>query len=244
MKSYSEFIPAGAPVKLAIGGRLLYIQRSSGGAVLDITFHNGAGTQTVSAVGKGFKAGPVGGFDTITFKAAMDSTVEFIITDGDVNAQFDDASTIIGNDDGQSIPVRVPAGQRIPVDLANGTVNVNAVNVGINNTDAAPIPVRMPAGAFLPTKPYKAQAVTNVEPVNMAANAQAIVAADANRRGVRLRNVGANAVAIGGAGLIFSKAVVVIQPGETWAENEAAGAAWFGICDAGLTSILNIQVIA
>ena len=234
MKSYSEFIPAGQPVKLTIGGRLLYIQRSSGGAVLEITFHNGAGTNTVSAVGKGFKAGPVGGFDTITFKAAQDSTVEFIVTDGDVNAQFDDANTIIGNDDGQAIPVRIPAGVRLPVDIGGGVVTVTADNVGINNTAANPVP----------TKPYMAQVITNGAPVAVAAAASALVAADASRRGLRVKNVGANAVALGGAGITFASAVIVVQPGETWYESEAAGAAWYCTCDAGLASSLNIQTIA
>jgi len=234
MKSYSEFIAAGQPMKLTIGGKLLYIQRSQAGAVLDVTFHNGFGTQTVNAVGKGFKAGPVGGFDTITIATAADGVVEFIITDGDVSAQFDDASTVIGNDDGQAIPIRLPEGQRMLVSLEGGNVNVNAVNVGVNNTAANPVP----------TKHYMAQAVTNVEPVGVSANVGVLVAADASRRGLRVKNVGANPVAIGGAALVFAKAVVLVQPGETWYESEAAGAAWSCICDAGLNSTLNVQVIA
>jgi hypothetical protein len=222
MKSYNEFMAAGVPVTLTIGGRLLYIQRSSGGAVLDITFHNGNGTQTVSAVGKGFKAGPVGGFDTITFKAAQDSTVEFIITDGDVNAQFDDASTIIGNDDGQALPIRMPAGQRLPVDLAGGTVNVTATNVGINNTNAGAIPV-------------KSQALTTIvdhDPAVIGTGAAQLLISDATFRRLRVRNAHATAVvALGGSAVTLANAAIVLQPGDIWAEDDAAGAAWYAVSD-------------
>lgn len=222
MKSYNEFMRAGVPVKLTIGGRLLYIQRSSGGAVLDITFHSGVGTQTVSAVGKGFKAGPVGGFDTITFKAAQDSTVEFIVTDGDVNAQFDDASTIIGNDDGQALPVRVPAGQRLPVDLAGGTVTVTADNVGINNTDANAVPTRRQA---LATFVHKNPVVINT------GAAQALVS-DATLRRVCIRNASASAsVAIGGAAVTIANAAILLGPGDVWTDEESAGAAWYATSD-------------
>jgi hypothetical protein len=221
MKSYSEFIAAGVPVKLSIGGKLLYVQRSSAGAVLDITFHNGTGTNTVSGVGKGFKAGPVGGFDTITFRSSADGTVEFIVTDGDVNAQFDDASTIIGNDDGQAVPIRVSAGTRLPVDLANGTVNVTATNVGISNTNDLAVPVRNQALSVL------------LDIANVAVGvAAASVSNDATLRRIRFRNESETAsIGLGGAGVTMAKAAIIIGPGEMWIEDDAAGANWYAISD-------------
>lgn len=208
MKSYSEFLAAGVPVKLTIGGSLLYIQRSSGGAVLDITFHKGAVTQTVVGVGKGFKAGPVGGFDTITFKAAQDSTVEFIVTDGDVNAQFDDASTIIGNDDGQAVPIRMPDGVRLPVDLAGGTVTVNASSVELKQLTT------------LVSKPS-----ANV----MKAAAQ--VMSDATLKRLMFRNASSTAqIALGGAGVTLDSPII-LTPGDIYVESDAAGVAWYAISD-------------
>jgi hypothetical protein len=222
MKSYSEFIAAGQPMKLTIGGKLLYIQRSQAGAVLDVTFHNGFGTQTVNAVGKGFKAGPVGGFDTITIATAADGVVEFIVTDGDVSAQFDDANTIIGNDDGQAVPIRIPAGMRVPVDLNGGNVNVNAVNVGINNTDATAVPVRKRALSTL-VNPNEAA-------VGLAA---ASVIADATLQSVRFRNASDTAViGLGGVNVTMANAAVILQPGDIWTEDDAAGANWYAVADA------------
>lgn len=222
MKSYSEFIAAGQPMKLTIGGKLLYIQRSQAGAVLDVTFHNGFGTQTVNGVGKGFKAGPVGGFDTITIATAADGVVEFIVTDGDVNAQFDDASTIIGNDDGQAIPVRLKAGERLPVDLAGGNVSVTATNVGISNTNANAVPVKSQA---LGT-------IVDHDPAIIGTGAAQLLINDATFRRLRVRNAHASAVvALGGAAVTLANAAIVLQPGDIWAEDDAAGAAWYAVSD-------------
>jgi hypothetical protein len=227
MKSYSEFLAAGIPVKLAIGGKLLYVQRSQAGAVLDITFHSGAGTQGVTSVGKGFKAGPVGGFEQITFKAAEDGVVEFIVTDGDVSAQFDDASTIIGNDDGQAVPIRIPQGTRLPVDLAGGTVNVNASNVAINNTDATAVPVRQQA----------LKTVVDHDPTSIGTVAKLLVNEPTFRR-LYIRNAHATAVvALGGPAVTMANAAIVLQPGDTWNEDAAAGAAWYVVSDTAATDV-------
>lgn len=223
MKSFKEYLAAGVPVKLAVGGKLLYVQRSQAGAVLSITFHSGAATQGVAGVGKGFKAGPVGGFDQITFLAAESGTVEFIVTDGDVNAQFDDASTIIGNDDGQAVPIRLKAGERLPVDMQGGTVNVNAENVGINNGNASPVPIQYQA---LATLSNKAAVVVNT------GVAQAVLA-DATLKRAVFRNGSANGakIGLGGVGVTMATAAIVLQPGETWVETDAAGAAWYAASD-------------
>ena len=85
--------------------------------------------------------------------------------------------------------------------------------------------------------------MANPAPVVVTDTAGVLLAANAARRGVRFRNAGETAVAIGGAGISFAAASVVIQQGETWNENEAPGAAWYCICEAGLTSQINIQAI-
>lgn len=79
--------------------------------------------------------------------------------------------------------------------------------------------------------------------VNMPDGGTVGKAFDSSRR-TSIKNVGANPVAIGGAGLTFANAAVLGQTGETWNESEAAGAAWSAMCDAGLASTLNIQTIA
>jgi hypothetical protein len=90
----------------------------------------------------------------------------------------------------------------------------------------------------------KSQRMFRINPYEKGAAAAVFLVASALRRGFRIKNVGANSVAIGGDGLNYANAVVLIQPGETWNENEALGAAWSCICGAGLASTINIQTIA
>lgn len=128
-------------------------------------------------------------------------------------------------------------GAAIPVSIAT-PVTPNATAVQVNNTPACDDAVA------IPTTPYQAQTVTNVAPFAVAATGAVFLAAGAGRRGFRIKNVGANPVAIGAAGLAYANGGVLLLPGEAWNENEAPGAAWSCICDAGLVSTLNIQTIA
>ncbi len=138
--------------------------------------------------------------------------------------------------------------EALPVKPQVGAVFENR----IVNTDAQAVPVTQKAGhvfqveqaSEVDTRSYKALTVTNVAPVAVTAVAGALTAGNPARRGLRVKNVGADVVALGGAGIVFANAVVLIQPGETWNESEAPGAVWYCICDAGLVSTLNIQSIS
>lgn len=172
-----------------------------------------------------------------------------------------------------SIRVNNTPAQAIPVSFAGtvspvlGVVTVDNTNaeaipvlqkpgetfeVHVNNIDGQALPVVQKTGHVftveqateVDTRPYLSAVVTNVAPVAVTAVAAVMMAADSARRGVRIKNAGISAVAIGGAGLVFAQAAVIIQAGETWNENEAPGAAWYAICDAGQSSTLNIQKIA
>lgn len=166
---------------------------------------------------KAFKA--IMDFDSVVLVSAVDTIVNFFISFDDVDIGIEDGArfTII-NDDTNPVPVRTPAGEPLEVSFA-GTVEPVFGQLILPDT------------------------VTNSAPVAVAAVAGAVVAASATRRGLRLRNVGDNPVAMGGAGVTYANAVVLIQPGEIWNENEAPGAAWYAICDAGKASTLNIQTV-
>lgn len=244
MKSYSEFITAGQPLRLTIPGRMLYIQRSAGGPVLDVEFmRNQAGSQTIERVGKGFKAAPVGGFEGIRISARVSGVVDFVITDGDIAIAFDEDMTTIGNDDGQAIPMRTVPGKPLDV-LFAGTVSPVFGVATVDNTDAEAIPVQQKTGAVFNTRGYLAAVVTDYDPVAVGEVRTLLVGADSARRGARFKNTGDNPFALGGAGVTFANAALVIQPGETWNENEAPGAAWYCICAAAAASTINIQTIA
>lgn len=147
-------------------------------------------------------------------------------------------TTHIDNNDAAAVPVVQKAGTSFAAVLGN--------------TDAQAVPVVQKAGAVftveqateVDTRPYLAVAVTDGAQVAATAVSAVLVALAASRRGLRIKNAGANAVAIGGAAVAFATAAVILQAGETWNESEAPGAAWWCVCDAGLASTLNIQTIA
>lgn len=56
-------------------------------------------------------------------------------------------------------------------------------------------------------------------------------AANANRLGLRFLNSGGTNIALGGAGLAFADAAIVLAPGQLWVEADAPGAAWVALSD-------------
>jgi hypothetical protein len=52
VKRYSEYLAARAPLQLAVGGRVLYVQRSQAGQLLDIQFLQGVARQSVPGSAK------------------------------------------------------------------------------------------------------------------------------------------------------------------------------------------------
>ena len=137
--------------------------------------------------------------------------------------------------------------EAVPVVQKTGT----SFAVVLGNTDAQAVPVVQKTGTVftveqateVDTRSYLATVVANEAPVPVTAVAAVFLPASATRRGFRVKNVLESPIAIGGAGLTFANAAVLIQPGETWLESEAPGAAWSAICDAGMASTLNIQTV-
>jgi hypothetical protein len=104
--------------------------------------------------------------------------------------------------------------------------------------------IKNDVGNPVPVSGTLAAALTDAAPVAVTDVAGVLLAASAGRRSFRARNVGVNAVAIGGAGVTFAAAAIVLQPGELWIETDAPGAAWKCICDATLASTLNVLTAA
>ena len=144
----------------------------------------------------------------------------------------------VDNTNAEAIPVLQKPGEKFEVRTANDAGDAVYVRPGAGATFAVSL-----AGES-PVRNYLAAAVTNTAAVNVTAAVSVLLAAAPARRSIRLRNVGASAIAIGGAGLTYANAAVIIQPGETWIESDAPGAAWYCICDAGLSSKFNIQTVA
>ena len=226
---YTINLTANKPYTHDVPGALILIDDIIGATGVDIALvHNGREAKFVPNRKTAFRMKAP--FDAVIFRSAVACTVTVFLTFTDVSLGFADGASV--NVDGQ-VKITNDGASRVPVDIGGGTVNVTASGVTVGNTDATAVPV----------KQLMAAAVSDPAPVAVTAAATVILAALPARRGLRLRNAGVNAVAIGGALVTFAAAAVVIQPGETWAEGDAPGAAWYGICEAGLSSTLNIQTV-
>lgn len=75
--------------------------------------------------------------------------------------------------------------------------------------------------------------ITDADPVTVAATVTPIMVADGTRKGAVFladdTNVGR--IAIGGAGVTFANAAIILAPGEDYADDNAAAAAWYAIAE-------------
>lgn len=220
MRSYRETLAAGVPLAQHLGGRVFYIQRCDAGAVLTVELVSGTEVQRVDNVGKGLKAAPVGGFLAYKITASVACVVDFVIADGDIDVQFD-SETKISNDNTSAVPVRTVAGQPLEV-LFAGTVAPVLGSVTVTNSNAAAVPVQQQALAVLVAY---APAVINT------GAAQGLVS-DATLKRLRIRNASATArIALGAASTTMANAAIILEPGDIWVEDDAAGAAWYATSD-------------
>lgn len=173
-------------------------------------------------VQRSFKYRPVLGFDrvVITNTSGADNDIELIVADGDVDIQVTD-SIVIANTVANPVPI-----------VFTDPVSVVVADVNVTN---ALLDVREKLGATF----------VDMVPVAIDDAGVQVVAASATRREVRIRNVGANPVAlVTAAATAYADAAVLVQPGETWIEATAAACKLMGKCAAGLASTLNVQTVA
>lgn len=246
---YSFRLKANQPTQAPVRGRVILLDDTGVADGIDITpIINGAEGRTMPSRKKAFKC--TTDYDGVVLQASVDTTVSIFLSANDVSLGFADGALVnvlgevtVGND----------PGQRVPVDIGGGNVQVTATAVGINNTEANPVPMVQPAGqsfmvdqkagAEFKIRGYLAGAVADIAPVAVTEARPRVVDQSPTRRGLRLRNSGLYPVGMGGQNVTMANAVVLIQPGEVWNENEAPGAAWYCVTAAGQASTINIQTI-
>lgn len=125
-------------------------------------------------------------------------------------ATFENVS--ISTTDGAQVEVSNSPENPLSVDVQNATLSVSEVTLkssgAITDSTAAP-------GAVVGQ----------------------VKAANQNRRSLRIKNIGAVDVAIGGAAVVFATAAIVLAPGDVWVEDDGAGAAWYAVTLSGAGSL-------
>jgi len=210
---YQEKISAAAPLHINVSGRYFLLESTGDQPSVAVTLlRNGSPIfGRIPAAKRGHKYGVESGFDGVRIESAGDTTVQFFAT-------FENVS--ISTTDGAQ--VEVPGG------------------VMITNALADPVPVVHTGTVNLTANYALANTVINAEPMTVNDEPVVFLIANANRRGFRILNTGPDSVAIGGAGLVFSNAVLMLGPGQGYIETNAPGAAWYAVTESGSSNI-NIQ---
>ncbi|ELW9447686.1 hypothetical protein QZM43_09745 [Burkholderia orbicola] len=262
MQTIKQLITAATGYSASIGGRTMYVQSCDAGSTLTVTLTDSLGTRdTVIGVGAGVKLTPAAGFTKVEISTTADANVQFVVTNGDIDLQLTQIGTNVTNTNANPVPVAIvsepgapfqvsaPVGQEVNVKV-QGTVNVSgatltATNVGVNNTTANPVPVQLHVSDITVPVQVQPPASTPADAGGVAVGTSGgvLIAANASRKGLRIRNAGAGQLAItAAAGTTFANAAVVIQPGDTYIERDAPQAAWYAVSDTGTTA--NIQTVS
>lgn len=211
-----------------------------------------------SGVGRGVKVRPEGGFDQVEIinTGGVALYVEAFVCAGDVDVQIATGIEVtVDNEAANAVPVAGPVtnaelrASPVVVDVQGATLT--ASGVVLENTEADPAIVRLTDSGVMLENTEAAPAIVRqrsggtVTDTTAAPGAVAAVfaAADDARRSLRIKNTGAVDVAVGGAGVAFATAAVVLMPGELWVESEGAGAAWYAVTESAAGS-LAVQGVA
>jgi hypothetical protein len=233
---YQQTVFAGVPLQLPYGG--LYFVLASAGAARKVSIqltNNGQTSKVMPDMTPGFSLPTQ--FDGITFTSATDTIVSFFASPTPVLLGVQDNGAVRVPD---GVVVTNSAGQRIPVDVGGAVLSIGSLVIA--NTPAQAVPVTLHGSDDTTPIPIQKAALATIyhqAAVSVGVAVTALVS-DATLKRVCFRNAHATAiVALGGAGVTLANGTIQLQPGDTWIEDDAAGAAWYAISD---TAAANIQV--
>lgn len=220
---YTITLLAGVSKRQQFTGSTLVVLDTGIADTLDLKVEvSGFAVEEFRGIKRGFKLrGP--SFNGAYITAAVDCTVEIIVSDADLSVNYLDGATVNTNIIG-TVPVSI-TGQPIDVIPDRGAPGNPQYVTGITYSDAPAVSLTDNA----------AIAVTDA--------GAALVAADADRRGLRFTNIGTDPVALGFTGITWAKRCIILASGDTWVEERAANIAWAAICDATKTASVTVQEV-
>lgn len=211
---YRITLEAGIPKRQEFTGTTLVLLDTGAATDIDMSVEiSGYAVEELRGVKRGLKM-QTPGFTGAKFTSAVACTIEVIVSAANISVNYQDGSTVNANIIGV-----------VPVSNDYGSPG-NPINaVGITYADAPAITLQDNA----------AVAVTDA--------GAALVAANANRRGLRFTNIGTDPVTIGFTGITWAKRCIVLATGDTWIEDRAANLAWAADCDTGTTASVTVQEV-
>ncbi|MGZ4837645.1 MAG: hypothetical protein ACXVZR_03785 [Terriglobales bacterium] len=221
MSYYRIPLKAGQPLTQKSNGTLLLIDSIGAASGVDVMLTKVGGSDGITMPNRQAAFRLVEAYEAVTFTAAVDTVIGVFLSTSDVQLGLTAGSAI-----------SVPGGVKVTNDPAspipvNFTGTVAPVIGTLNNDDAHAVPVRKQALTVL----------VDMAPVNIGLAAAALVS-DATLKRLTIRNSHPTAkIAIGGAGVTMANGARVLNPGDVWVEEDAAGAAWYAISDTANTTV-------
>lgn len=208
-------LAAGVRTRQETAGALFVIKSTT--APVDVwLYDSGRELEAVRGVKAGTKARVPGRFTALDLRCDVAATLEIIVSDGAVDFDFFAGATI-----NSVIAGPLP----LPVTNDRGGISNPMYVSGLTYSDAP------------------ATSLTDGAAVAIGPAAVQIVAANANRKALRIANIGTDDMTIGAAGITWAKRCIVIAPGDIWVEERGSNLAWYGITDAAKSASATAQEV-
>lgn len=218
---YKITLLAGIPKKQEMSGQTLVLLDTGAALEVDLSIEGAGGfsSEELRGVKRGLKF-QAPGITGATFTAAVNCTIEVVVSAANISVNYQENSTVNANIQG-TVPVSVALPLAVVPDRG---APANPVYVsGITYTDAP------------------ASAVSNAAPIAAGPAAVVVMAALATRKAARFLNIGPDPVAIGAAGLTWAQRTIVLNAGDVWIEERGANVAWSAITDAAKAASVTVQ---
>jgi hypothetical protein len=251
MSQYSITLAAGQRTRHETAGRFFMIVAVTGSVgyvelKFDVRGQGDRNDEQIQTAAPGFKLKLENSrFDSVDFLAAGNCVVSYVLSDNEVDFDFSEGANVIATVVGpmpsviidDTVPVRVEIDTPLPLPVAIASPLPLPV---VNDRGAPGNPVYV-SGITYSDAP--ATSITNSAAVPVTAANTALLAASATRKAARFANIGADPVAIGGAGLTWAQRCIVLEPGDVHFENDGANLAWSAICDTGQTASITCMEV-
>lgn len=207
MSFYRIPLLAGVPFRHDVPGKLLLIDSPGVAEAVDVALIiNGTPGTTMTGRASGFRN--VAPFDGIVFTAAVDTVMTVFVSFENVD---------LGTN---KIEISNPLARPVPVTFTQQIVPLGSVTV--SNPNATAVYVQQQALAVI---------VDHAAGVINTGAAQLLIA-DPTYKRLRVKNASPVArVALGGASMTMANAAIILEPGDSWTEDDAAGASWYATSD-------------
>ena len=206
---------ANARTRVDVAGRHFLVLSTGAAASIELWIYaENEELESIRTAVRGFKARVPDGFSRVEVRSSVAAVCEFVISNGVVDFDFITGTTV------------------------QSTI-VGPLPLPVSNDRGSPGNLLFVSGVSLADAP--AVAASSNPAVICGPAAVAIAAANANRRALRICNLGPDPLAIGPVGMTWAQRVIVLLAGDVWIEDRGANLAWSGITDAALTATATWQ---